>query len=197
MGNHTLGIAGGARRVVQGNRVPFVMWQLPVKFRATPCNKVFVVNFANGVARRCFVVFDFNHKRALIGQHGECFLDHTRKLTVNQQYFCLAVLQHESNGFCIKTGVECVQHGPSHRHAEVHLQHGRHVRQHRRHRIAFANAAGCQCVCQLAAAGVGLAPGLATLAVDGGQTVRVHLGRSLNEAQWRKGYEIGGILVQS
>ena len=107
------------------------------------------------------------------------------------------MLQHEGNGLCIQAGVERVEHGPGHRHTEVNFQHGRHVGQHHRHRIAFANATGCQGVSQLAAAGVGLAPGLAPLAVDSGHMIGIHLGRALNEAQWRKGDEISEILIQS
>ena len=77
VGNHTLGVARGARRVVQGNRIPFVSRQFPLKVRAALGNEVFVADFAKRLASRRLIVFDFNHKRAFISQHGEGFLDHT------------------------------------------------------------------------------------------------------------------------
>jgi hypothetical protein len=63
-----------------------------------------------------------------------------RRTRVGDQHLGFAVGQHEGDGFGVEAGVEGVEHGADHRHAEVGLEHGRHVGQHHGHRVALADA---------------------------------------------------------
>jgi hypothetical protein len=75
--------------------------------------------------------------------------------------------------------------------ASVRLHHRRGVGQHHRHGVVLANAGAAQAAGQAAAACIGLAPGLAQLAMHDGQAVGIDLGRALDERQWGQRCEVG------
>ena len=194
--DHALGVSGGPRGVVQRNRIPFVCGQLPGKVGAALGQKVFVADFAQPLARRRFAVFNFDDKRPLVAHHGQRLFDDAGELAVDDQDMRLAVLQHEGNGLRIEPGVQRVEHRARHGHAEMDFEHGRHVGQHDRHGMARADAARAQRMRQLAAAVIGLFPGLALRAVNDGGTLWIDPRGSLDVAQGRKRHEIGRIFVQ-
>jgi hypothetical protein len=118
------------------------------------------------------------------------------ELAVGDQHAGLAVLQHEGDGLGVEPGVQRVEHGAAHRHAEVRLEHGRRVGQHRGHGVADADATPAQGTGQAAATGVGGAPVLAQVAVDDGDAVRVDVRGAFEEAQGRQGHVVGRVPVQ-
>ena len=197
MRHHALGVAGGARGVVQRDRVPLVGGQLPGEVRVAVGEKGFVRNVAELLAGRCVVVLDFDHERPPVADHRERLLDHAGELAVGQQHLGLAVLQHEGDGLGVEPRVERVEHRAGHRHAEVRLEHRRHVGQHHRDGVAGADAALRQPAGQTTAARIGVAPGLATRSVDDGGAIRIDAGRAFDEAQRRQGHEVGLVLVQA
>ena len=77
---------------------------------------------------------------------------------VGDQDLRLAVLEHERDGFRVQAGIEGIQHGAGHRHAEMGFEHGRDVGRHDRHGVARPDAALRQRRRQSAAPAVGLAP---------------------------------------
>jgi len=107
------------------------------------------------------------------------------------------VVELEGDRFRVKPGVERVQHGARHRHAEVALVHRWRVRQHRGHRVTDLHAAALQGAGELAAAGVGIGPGLAQCTVDDSDPVRVDVRRALQKAQRGQGHKIGTVAVQA
>ncbi len=73
----------------------------------------------------------------------------------------------------------------------MRLHHGRGVGQHHGHGVVFADACALQGAGQLTAAGVGLAPGLAQVAVHDGQAVGVDLGGAFDKGQGRQRGKVG------
>ncbi len=105
------------------------------------------------------------------------------------------MLEHEGDGFRVQAGVEGVEHGPGHGHAEVGLEHGGHIGQHGRHGIARLHAAADQGRGQPPAAGVGLGPGDGPVAMDDGRLARKDHGGALHEGQRRQRDMVGLVLV--
>ena len=89
-------------------------------------------------------------------------------------------------GFGVEADVERVQHRAGHRHAEMRLEHRRHVGQHHRDRVADADAARGERAGEPAAARVGLAPGRRAPPWTTASALRIDLGRALEEAQRRQ-----------
>ena len=85
------------------------------------------------------------------------------------------MVEHEGDGAGIEPGVECIQHGASHRHAKVGLDHFRRVRQHRRNRIANADAVFCQRGGKPATARIRFLPRIAPPAMDNRCSLRIDL----------------------
>ena len=73
----------------------------------------------------------------------------------------------------------------------MRFHHRRRIGQQHRHRVVLANAQPLQAAGELAAARVGLCPGLAQAAVHDGKPVWVDLGTSFQKAEWRERSEIG------
>ena len=68
--------------------------------------------------------------------------------------------QHEGDGFGVEAGVQGIEHGPDHRHAEMAFEHGRRVGQHDGDGVALADATPLQGGGQLAGAVVAFLPGV-------------------------------------
>ena len=112
--------------------------------------------------------------------------DHRGELAVGDQHAGAAVAQHEGDGLGVEPGVQRVQHRAAHRHAERRLVHRRRVRRHDRDGVVLADAAPRQRGGQAAAAGIGLAPGVALGAVHHRGLVRIDIGRALEKRQRRQ-----------
>ena len=67
--------------------------------------------------------------------------DDGREGAVGDDRLRLAVLEDVGHGVGVETRVDRVEHRAEHRHAEMRLDHRRHVRQHRRDGVALPNGA--------------------------------------------------------
>ncbi len=191
--DHALGVAGGAAGVVERNRIPLVGGQAPDKGGVAAGHKGVVVGAAQalhgGAVER---VLHLDHAQGRGGgAQGQRLGQGAGELRVHDHGLGLAVIQHEGDGLGVEPGVEGVEHGARHGNAKVRLHHGRGVGQHHGHGVVLADACLGQRAGQLAAAGVGLGPGLAQRAVHDGQTVGVDLGRAFDERQGRQGGKVG------
>ena len=197
MRHHTLRIARRAGGVVESNGVPFVVRQLPRVVGLRVGEKRFVVQPAHPLARRCRIVFHLNHEWCFFAEQCKRVFDDARKLTIREQHFRFAMLQHESDGVRIEPRVQRVEHRPGHRHAEMRLEHRGNVGQHHRHRVAPANAVRRERRSQTTAAAVCLMPGLPTLAIDHGQRFGIHMRGPLNVGKRREGNKIRSVLFEA
>ena len=190
--DHALGIAGGARRIVERDGVPLVGGHLPGKFRIAAFEKFLVVDLAQPLpALRKFRVVIVDHQRLFL-QQRQRGCDGGRKFAVGDQHLGVAMLQHEGNGRSVQPCVQRIQHRPQHRHAIMGFQHGRGVGQHHRHRVALFDALFGQRRGQAAAAGIEIGIPDALLAMDDGGAVREGAGGAFQEGQRRQRLVVGG-----
>ena len=192
-----LGVAGRAAGVVQRDGVPLVARQRPGEGGIALFQEGVVFLLAEEHTRVVLRVRDVDHQRLRAGHQRQRALDRGRELAVGEQHLGFAVVELEGDRFRVEPGVERVQHGARHRHAEVAFVHRRRVRQHRGHRVAGLHAAALQRARQLAAAAVGLGPGLAQRAVDDGDPVRVDVRRAFQKTQRAQGDMVGAVALQS
>ena len=135
--------------------------------------------------------------RGFSSSRGKGAANRVRKLAVRQQDLRLAMLQYERDRGGVEPHVDRVQHAAHHGDAEMGLDHRGHVRQHRRNRVAFLQAAALQRAGEASATLVGFAPAPPDLAVNDGRAIGVDGRRALDEGQRRKRLEIGRIPVES
>ncbi len=197
VGHHALGIACGARGIAERDGIPFVGRQ--------PCDEGFVAlrdrglvfEFADPLAAGESRVVDVDHERLGALHQRQRLADHAGKFGVDQDDLGAAMIQLERDRGRIEPNVECVEHGAGHRHREMQLVHRGDVRQHRRDRIAMADAAAREPGGKTPAAPIGLRPGETTAFIDGADMIRIHRRGPRQEAQRRQRHEIGGRLVQT
>ncbi len=196
MRDDAFGIARGAGRVTQRNRVPFVARQRPGVVRIAGRQHGLVLDLSDALAagERGVVHVDDErfwavHARQRVGHHG-------REFRIDQQDLCAAMLQHERDRAGIEPRVERVKNCAGHRHGEMSLIHRRDVRQHRRDRVATADALAREPRGKPAAAVVGLAPGEFALFVHDAGQARIDVRRALEKADWRQRHEVGRRLVE-
>ena len=132
---------------------------MPVVFRVTGFQKIFVFDFTQqrAVARE-FRVVNVDDQGTCFGA-GERFCNHRGKLAVGEKNLGFCVLQHERNAGSVEPRIDGIEHGPTHRHAVVCLQHGRHVRRHHRDGVPHTDTPGLQSRCQPATATIHLRVG--------------------------------------
>jgi hypothetical protein len=171
--------------------------QLPCEVRITARQQRLVVDLAQFAAARRLGVAHLDHFGALCFEQRQCFFEHRRVFAIAQQQPRAAVPKHEGDRFGVEARVQRIEHRAAHRDAEMRFEHGWHVGQHRRHRIATAYAPRRQCAAQAPAAAIGLRPGLADRTMDQRDPVRVDAGRAFDEAQRRQRHEIGLVAVQT
>ena len=197
VGHHALGIARRARGVAERDRVPFV-------FR-TSCNeagiaqrqRVLIFDFADPLAARESRIVDIDDDRFWTLHQRQRFGDDAGEFGIDQDDPGPAVIELKGDGGRIEPDVERIEHGPRHRHREMHLVHRGDVRQHRRHRVAGADATGGQIGREAPAAGIGLRPRENAAFVNGADMVGIDGGATSQKTQRRQRHVVGGRLVQS
>ncbi len=192
-----LRVTGGARGVVEGDGVPLVFRELPDKIRVTFLEEGFVILFAERFTAGEFGVQRIDDQRLWPFEQRQSRFDDGGKFRIGNQHLGFAVRQHEGNGFGIETGVQRIQHGTDHRHAEMTLKHGCRIGQHHGHRIPLADAATLKGGGQLTATVVGFLPGVLAAPLDHGNALRINEGRALEKAQRGKRNVVGRILLQT
>src|SRR5690606_30964924 len=179
--DHAFRVAGSAGGVVQGDGVPFVIRQLPVKIGAGLFQQLFVSLAAQQFAVLVVLVINADHD-GFNSHHLQGFFGNFTKLAVNKQHFGFGVLQNKSNSFGIQTGIDSIQHATAHRHTEMRFKHGRNVRTQEGNGFAFLNAQLIQCRGQFYTALIGFTPGVLSILVDLRDTVRINERAALNVA---------------
>ena len=158
MGHDALGIARGARGIAQRNRVPFVAGRSCDESRIALRDRRLVFDFADPLAARKRRIVDIDDEGLWALHQRQRFRDHAGKFRIDQNDFRAAMVELEGDRGRIEPDVQRVQHGARHRHGEMHFVHRGDIRQHRRDRVAVADAAAGEPRRKTPAALVGLAP---------------------------------------
>ena len=143
--DHALRVARRAGRVVERDRVPFVVRHRPREIRVAAIDECLVVERPDALALRIgrvdgivrIVIVD--HQR-LDYRQRQRLLHHAGKLAVDDQHLRLGMIELEGDDRSVEPRVQRMQHRLDHRHAEMRLQHRRRVGQHDGHGVALADA---------------------------------------------------------
>ena len=184
--DHTLRVARRARGIVQGNRTELVLRQGPGEIGIAFLQERFVVHSPRAACRPACRGSSMSITSGRRSSSRSARLYDSAEFAVGDQYFCFAVRELESNRFGIEPDVQRVQHRAGHRHAEMRLVDRGNIGRHHGDGIARTHATLLQSRCEAAAAGVGLRPGAAPLAVDNGDPIGIGLGGLRQEAQRRE-----------
>ncbi|MCY1538148.1 hypothetical protein D9M68_736730 [compost metagenome] len=120
-GEHALGVAGGARGVVEADVLPFVGGPFPARVGRLGGEPGFVLGIAQrAVFAREFAVFDAHCARRRIEQ-GQHFAHLYAVLAVEEQHGGSAMRQDVGQGGGVQPCVERIEDRASHGHAEMGL----------------------------------------------------------------------------
>ena len=109
--NHALGIAGGPRRVVERDGVPFILGHRPGKFRIARGEEILVLHVADQCARNVELPFiGVDHDGLRHPRHRQRLCRHARKFAIDDQEPGLGVIEREGDHRRIEPGVEGVEH---------------------------------------------------------------------------------------
>ena len=125
------------------------------------------------------------------------FRDHAGKFRIDQNDLGAAMVELEGDRGRIEPDVQRVEHGAGHRHREMQFVHRGDIRQHRRDRIAMADAAAGEIGRKAPAALIGLRPGEAAAFIDRADVIGIDGGAAREETQRRQRHVIRRRLVQS
>ncbi len=139
--DHAFGVAGCARRIIERDRIPFVLRHQPGEIRIALAQKILVFERADALAGagifRIVVVDDQRLCRAA----RQRVFRHFGEFTVGDQDLGFAVIEREADDGGIEPGIDRIEHGPGHRDTVMRLQHRRDVGQHHRDGVAAFDAA--------------------------------------------------------
>ncbi len=189
-------VAGGARGVVERDRVPLVLGGDLGEIGVTLGEEGFVIERAKALPARTLRVGDVDDQRLLV-EEGERAADRRREFGVGDQHHGFAVAEDEGDRLGIEADVERVQHRAGHRDAEMRLEGLGHVGRHQRHRVAAPDTARRQRRGEAAAAFEALPPGMAALAMDDRGVLGVDRRRAQQKPDRRQGDKIGPVLAEA
>ena len=197
MVDHALGVAGGARGVVERNGVPFIGGRLPCIFRIAPCDEALILRLADALASaRVFGIVHVDHQRFRL-EGRERAPDGAREFAVGDQDLGLAVLEHEGDRLRVEARVQRVEDRARHGYAEMALEHFRGIREHRSDRVADADSPTRERGSEPPAARIGLGPRGAARSVNDREMSGIDVGGALDESQRRQGRVVGRVLVET
>ena len=139
--DHAFRIAGGARRVVERDRVPFVARHFPGVGRIALRDEFLVFDGADplaGAGKLLVVIID--DQRLHLGERQRLF-HHFGKFAVDDHDLGVGMVEREGEDRGIEPRVQRIEHALAHRHAVMALEHGRRIGEQRRHRVAAPDAA--------------------------------------------------------
>ena len=142
-----------------------------------------------------FRIVVVDHQRLHLAERQR-LLHHLGELAVDDHHLGLAVVELERDHGGVEPRVDGVEHRARHRHAVVALQHRRRVGQHRRHRVALADAALAQRRGELARPRIELAVIPPQRAVHDGKLIGKYRRCALQQRQWRQRLKIRRIAVE-
>ena len=193
--DHALGVAGGARRVVERDRVPLIRRIGPGEIGIAVGDEFLPGRVADLGAVVALGVVDVDDQRLHLGDRQRLGHD-AMVFAIDQQHLGLAMVEDEGDHRRIEAGVQRVQHAARHGDAEMRLVHLGNVGRHDGHRVAHADADPGEGRGKAPAACIGFRPCLPTLAVDQGDMVGIDAGGALDELQRRESGMVGGRLVE-
>ncbi len=173
MKDHPLRIARRAGGIVERYRLPFIGGAGPFKIRIAGLQKGFIFHLADQFPAFGKGVVNINDDRFDLGK-GQRLPDQRRKLPVRQQQFALPMIEDEGQRRGIQPGVQRIQDGAGHGHAEMRLQHRRDVGGHHGDRIPLPDPPPDKRTRQTAGAGIELPVAVAEIAMDNGRLVRIN-----------------------
>ena len=194
--DNALRITGGARGVVQGDGIPLVVGQLPGEIGLAFVQQGLVILFAERFAAGEFRVEGIDDDRLRPFEQRQRAFDDDGEFRIGDQHLGFAVGQHEGDGFGVEAGIQGIEDGADHRHAEMALEHRCRVGQHHRDRVALADTAILQGGSQLTTTVVAFLPGVLTRPLDDGNSLRIDKRRALDKAQRGKRNIIGRVLFE-
>ena len=170
VGDHALGVAGGARCVGNRNRVPFVRRPVQLGHRRVGRQPFFVIQAAHALTRAGVLGIAHIDHRDLAPVHlAEFFQSRAhggRKLGIGDQHRGLAMVHLPSDQVGIEPGVQGIEHGVERGHSVMHLDHFRGIGQHHADRGPLSHTQALQGGGQAGRTLTHLGPGVATLAMD-------------------------------
>ena len=200
VGDHALGVAGGAAGVAHGDGVPLVGRALQPGQRLVRGQPGLVLVRAQALAGAGVLavahVDDDDLAAVLLAQPAQRLVHDRAELEVGDQHPGLAVVHLPGQQRRVQPRVQRVQHRPQGRHGVVRLDHLRRVGQHHADGVAAAHAQRRQRRSQARRALAALRPGVAPLAVDHRGQVGEDLGASLDEAHRRQRHVVGRVPVE-
>ena len=200
VGNHTLGVAGGARCVTHGNGVPLVCRALQLGQRRMGGQQRFVFMGTKALARAgVFGIAHVDHLQRtamFTGEQTQCFLHHPGKLGVGDQNAGFTVVQLPSQQRRIEPGVQGVEHRIDGGHSVMRFNHLGGVGQHHAHRTAPPCPQSLQGSRQPRRALPRLRPGVATGPVHYRRQITEHFGATLHKTHRRQRDVVGGVFIQ-
>jgi len=182
--------AGGAARVVQRDRIPLVARQGPRESRIALGEQRLIRNAPHCLAGRAVRVGRLDHQGAR-GALRQGYTQHREKLGIDDDRLRLAVVEDVGDRRRVEPRVDGVEHGAGHRHAVMAFQHGRHVGQQRRDRVAASDPPCRQRRGQPHAPVPQLPIRPPQRAMHDGEAVREHLRRAFEEEQGRQRLVVG------
>ena len=104
----------------------------------------------------------------------------------------------EDEGDCVRieAGIERIQHGARHRHAEMGVVHGGDVGRHHGDRVVLADPAPLQRARQATGADISVRPGDPPIAMLDRQPIGIDGGGAAEKAERAQRHEIGVVLVE-
>ena len=194
--DHALGIAGGARSVIERDGVPFVVRHRPGVVGIALRDELLVFDGAQPLARAgVFRVVVVDHQRLRLAE-GERLLHHLGEFAVGDHHLGLGVIEREGDDRRVEPGVERVEHALRHRHAVMAFQHRRRVGEHHRDGVAALDAALGQRRGEPPRARIELGVIAPQRPVDDGGVAGKHGRRALEKAERRQRLVIGRIAVE-
>ncbi len=194
--DHALGIAGSARRVVERDRVPFVVRHFPREVRIARRDEVLVFDRGEPLAGAGeFGIVVVDEQRLHLGER-ERLLREFPEFAVGDQYLRVGVIELEGDERRVEPGIDGVEHRAGHRHAVVAFEHRRRVGEHDRHGVAALDAAPRQRRGQLLRARVELGIVPPQIPMNDRSPVGKYRGGPLQERQRSQRLEVRGIPVE-
>ena len=189
--DHALRIAGGARRIVQRDRVPFVVRHLPDEIRIAAGEEILILDRAQSFALAAVLgIVIIDHQRLHLGE-PQRLLHHLGELAVDDQHLGLSMIELESDHRGVEPRIDGVEHRAAHRHAVMAFEHGGRIGEHRRDGVAARHAALVQGRRQPACPRVEVAVAPPQRAVHDRGTVGEDRGRALQKRQRGQRLEVG------
>jgi hypothetical protein len=191
-----LGIARGAGRIEQADRVPLVLRARIGERWIARGDEVLVLDLAEAGRALRLGVGDVDHDGPLGAELLQRRRDRGMEFAVGQQHLGFAVLQAEGDQQRIEADVDRVEYRADHGRCEVRLKHRRCVGCEDCDAVASLHAGLGERMCQLPRARVELAIGVGEIAVDHRYALAEEVRRPGEEAHRAQRHEVGGTLAQ-